>query len=68
MISKELLEILCCPIGQAPLKQEDDTLVCTECGTTYPIKEGIPILLVDEAKLPDGVADIKQLKCYKGEK
>jgi len=68
MISKELLEILCCPVGQAPLKQEEETLVCTSCGTAYPIKDGIPILLIDEARLPEGVNDITQLKCCKKEK
>jgi hypothetical protein len=67
MISKELLEILCCPVGQAPLKQEDGTLVCTKCGAVYPIKDGIPILLADEAQLPEGVDDITQLKCFKKE-
>jgi uncharacterized protein YbaR (Trm112 family) len=65
MISKELLDVLCCPIGKAPLKQEDDSLICTFCGVVYQIKDGIPILLTDEAVLPDGINSISELKCRK---
>ncbi len=63
MISSELLEVLHCPIGKAPLRQADHNLVCSACGAAFPVKDGIPILLIDEAILPDGVNDISELKC-----
>ncbi|MEO3979003.1 Trm112 family protein [Streptomyces sp. CAU 1734] len=53
-----LLEILACPACHAPLddRTADETpeLVCTgaECGLAYPVRDGIPVLLVDEARRP----------------
>lgn len=65
MISNELLEVLRCPIGKAKLKQEDDYLVCASCGAKFPIEDGIPILLIDEAILPEGITGVSELKCMK---
>ncbi len=65
MISTELLEVLRCPIGKAELKEKDNYLVCTPCGVRYPIDDGIPILLVDEAILPEGVDSVNELECMK---
>jgi len=50
-----LLEILACPACHAPLREEADELICTDdkgCGLIYPIRDGIPVLLVDEARRP----------------
>jgi phosphomannomutase len=49
-----LLEILACPACRAPLSERADTLVCTGegCGLAYPVTDGIPVLLVDEARRP----------------
>ncbi|NBE52492.1 Trm112 family protein [Streptomyces boluensis] len=49
-----LLEILACPACHAPLKEADTELLCTGegCGLAYPVKDGIPVLLVDEARRP----------------
>jgi hypothetical protein len=63
-IPEDLLEILRCPLGKAPLRLEGDALVCTKCGLTYRIEDGIPNMLVDEAALPPGVSDLKQVACY----
>ena len=53
-IDKELLEILACPLEHhAPVREEGDRLVCTECGRRYPVRDGIPVMLVEEAELPD---------------
>ncbi len=53
-LSPELLEILACPQPHhAPVRLENDVLVCVECGLRYPIRDGIPIMLVDEAS-PSG--------------
>lgn len=64
-IDKELLDILACPIGKADLKLEGEYLVCTRCGVKYPVKDGIPVLLVDEAILPEGVGTVDDLECRK---
>jgi hypothetical protein len=52
MISKELLEILVCPKckGELKLTKEKDGLICERCKLIYPIKEDIPIMLIEEAK------------------
>ncbi len=53
MIDKALLKLLVCPKSKAPLKQVGDELVCEVSGLAYPIKDGIPILLVEEARKLD---------------
>ncbi len=54
MIDKELLEILACPLCKTDVRLENDKIVCTNCGRIYPIRDDIPIMLVDEAELPEG--------------
>ena len=51
-VDKELLEILACPVEKAPLREESDRLVCTACGRRYPVRDGIPVMLVEEAESP----------------
>ncbi len=68
MMDAELLKILRCPLGKAELRLEGETLVCTKCGVVFFIKDDIPVLLMDEAKLPDRVKDISELKCQKEKK
>jgi uncharacterized protein YbaR (Trm112 family) len=53
MIDKELLEILACPLCKTDVKLEDGSLVCTKCGRRYPIKDDIPIMLIEEAEPPE---------------
>ena len=50
-ISKELLEILACPKckGDIRLNDTQDGLVCERCRLLYPIKDDIPVMLIDEA-------------------
>lgn len=50
-----LLDILACPNCRAELRADDaaSELVCTECGYAYPVRDNIPVLLVDEARRPD---------------
>jgi uncharacterized protein YbaR (Trm112 family) len=52
MISNELLEILACPKCKGPvvLTPEKDGLVCSTCRLLYEIRDGIPVMLIDEAK------------------
>ncbi|MFF5258634.1 Trm112 family protein [Actinomadura viridis] len=50
-----LMEILACPNCGGELRAEDgeSELVCTgSCGYAYPVRDGIPVLLVDEARTP----------------
>lgn len=52
LIDKELAGILVCPVDKADLREDSETsrLVCTECGRRYPVRDGIPIMLVEEAE------------------
>jgi hypothetical protein len=56
MIDKELMEILCCPACKGDLKEEGDRLICQnpQCGLRYPVREGIPVMLIDQAEKPAG--------------
>ena len=51
-ISKELLEILVCPLSQAPLVLDGNTLVSTDKDTRrrYRIEDGIPDLLIEDSE------------------
>jgi uncharacterized protein YbaR (Trm112 family) len=53
MIDKKLLEILACPACKADVRLEGETIVCTGCGLIFPVRDGIPVMLVDEAKKPE---------------
>jgi len=66
MISPELLDILRCPLDptrSARLDQEADGLVCQRCRLKYPIKEGLPCMLVEDAILPPGASSLEALPC-----
>jgi len=62
-LAPEFLEMLVCPLGKADLQAEGETLVCTRCGLVFRIEDGIPILLIEEATLPDGVNSVDDLPC-----
>ncbi|WP_082600073.1 MULTISPECIES: Trm112 family protein [Nocardioides] len=51
-IDPQLLKIIVCPDCHGDLREEADELVCTACGLAYPVKDDIPVLLVDEARKP----------------
>ena len=50
-IDEKLLEILACPKckGDIRLKEDQSGLICDQCKLLYPIKDDIPIMLIDEA-------------------
>jgi uncharacterized protein YbaR (Trm112 family) len=50
-----LLEIIVCPACHAALAVDDEAseLICTSCGLAYPVRDDIPVLLVDEARKPE---------------
>ncbi|HEU5265922.1 MAG TPA: Trm112 family protein [Jatrophihabitans sp.] len=62
-LDAELLELLACPSADhAPLREEThdgaEVLVCSYCASRYPIEDGIPVLLLDEAVPgPNGVGN-----------
>ena len=51
-VSQELLDILACPKckGELHLTDQQDGLICNACKLVYPIREDIPVMLIDEAK------------------
>ena len=61
-INPELLEIVVCPLTRSKLRQEGDELVGEVGGLRYPIRNGIPVLLIDEAALPEGVSSLDEFK------
>jgi uncharacterized protein YbaR (Trm112 family) len=63
IINQRFLELLRCPIGNGPLVLRDEKLVCTRCGIAFPIRDGIPVLLLEEAELPAGVFSIDDVRC-----
>jgi uncharacterized protein YbaR (Trm112 family) len=65
MVREELLALLVCPMGKAPLRREGDVLVCTRCGPRFSIKDGIPNMLIEEAELPQGCSSLAELECVK---
>jgi uncharacterized protein YbaR (Trm112 family) len=58
-ISKELLDILACPLckKEVRLTPDGNGLKCVECGRIYPVRDDIPIMLIDEAIMEDTPAD-----------
>jgi uncharacterized protein YbaR (Trm112 family) len=55
-VDPELLAILACPLDKQPVTRVGNYLVCQECQRHYPIREGIPVMLVDEALTPEQAA------------
>jgi uncharacterized protein len=52
-INKELLEILACPLCKEEVKltADENGLKCVKCHRVYPIRNGIPVMLIEEAKI-----------------
>ena len=52
-VAQELLDMLVCPVDKTPVKLTSDKkgLKCATCRRVYPIREDIPVMLVDEAKI-----------------
>ena len=52
LIDPQLAAILVCPVDKADLIEDEPAsrLVCTECARRYPVRDGIPVMLVDEAE------------------
>jgi uncharacterized protein YbaR (Trm112 family) len=55
-VDAELLSILACPLDKQPVTRQGNYLVCQECQRHYPIRDGIPVMLIDEALTPEAAA------------
>jgi len=62
IIDPELLEILRCPLTRSKLRAEGSFLIAEIGGLAYPVRDGIPVMLIEEARLPPGVASLDELK------
>ena len=53
-LDQELLDILVCPNdrGEVTYLEDEEILVCGSCGYRYPVRDGIPVMLIDEAEKP----------------
>ncbi|MFN4261110.1 MAG: Trm112 family protein [Gemmataceae bacterium] len=64
MLSPELLQILRCPVDpkrQTPLVEEGTSLICPRCQIKFSIKDGFPVMIIDEADLPTGCENAEEL-------
>ena len=52
-VDPELLAILVCPLDKQPVTRQGNYLVCQACQRHYPIRDGIPVMLIDEATTVD---------------
>ncbi|MBE9397227.1 Trm112 family protein [Pontibacterium sp. N1Y112] len=52
MMDKKLIEMLVCPVSKAPLEWNAETqeLICRASGLAYPVRDGIPVMLEEEAR------------------
>lgn len=66
MIGQDFLDLLRCPLDtQTRLTQEGERLVCGRCALRFPIVDGFPKLIVEEAELPAGCNAIADLPCQR---
>ena len=61
-IDPELLELLRCPLTGSRLRPEGDFLIAEVGGLAYPVRDGFPVMLIEEARLPSGVESLDALK------
>jgi uncharacterized protein YbaR (Trm112 family) len=59
-LDEEFLALLACPVCKTQVRKDGDWLVCETCGRRYPIRDGIPVMLVEEAVLPEGATGERQ--------
>ncbi len=66
MIDPELMAILRCPNQPSQrLVEKGDCLVCERCDLRFKIRDGFPILVVEEAELPVGCSSLSDLPCQR---
>jgi uncharacterized protein len=67
MFSPEALSYLRCPMdpSHTSLTLEDQKILCQRCRLAFPMRDGFPIFLVEEAELPPGCSSLEQLPCQR---
>lgn len=69
-MTDELLACLRCPLDPTrgtPLVRDGQTLSCQQCKVTFPIRQGLPVLVPDAATLPESIHEVSQLVCQRRE-
>lgn len=61
-IDQQLFNTLRCPVTLSPLKHEGDFLISEVGGLKYPVRNGIPVMLPEEATLPEGFATLEEFR------
>lgn len=63
MAYEDLIKYLRCPADRAALDAFGQAvLVCTRCGKAYPVRDGVPVMLVDEAVQQEGAEALERFK------
>jgi uncharacterized protein YbaR (Trm112 family) len=62
LIPPHLLDLLRCPLTGSRLNAHGEFLIAETGGLRYPVRDGIPVLLVSEAQLPPGIKSLDDLK------
>ena len=60
----DLMEVLRCPLTRSRLRQEGQWLIGELGGLRYPIRDGFPVLLVEEARVPPPFASLDEFKAH----
>jgi len=57
LLNKELIDILCCPVcrGDILYLKEFNELICKSCKRAYPVRDDIPIMLEEEARIKENI-------------
>jgi len=50
VVNKDLLKILACPVCKGSVEEKNDKITCLKCGRKYPVRDSIPVMLVDAAE------------------
>jgi uncharacterized protein YbaR (Trm112 family) len=61
-LRSEILSILRCPVTRSRLRQEGDWLIAEIGGLSYPVRDGIPVMLPEEARLPTGFGTLDEFR------
>ena len=67
-MDSELYQLLRCPLDPdraTHLTPDRDAADCQKCHVRFPIKQGLPVLIVAEAELPPGLTELSQLPCQR---
>jgi uncharacterized protein YbaR (Trm112 family) len=67
IINPDLMAILRCPLTHSKLRQEGSWLAAEVGGLRYPIRDGIPVMLIEEAILPSGIESLEAFKSRFGD-